>query len=94
MRAWMPSGARRAQCRTSAATASSRESNDGIVPDKSGGDCCARMARIKPVKPVAMGRQNPVKLDSWYAIEFEAVTTTALRLELVIQEGWAAGNHE
>ncbi|MBC8327713.1 MAG: hypothetical protein H8E31_03100 [Planctomycetes bacterium] len=36
----------------------------------------------------------PVGVDRYDAVDFGPVTTTGLRLEVVLQEGWAAGIHE
>ncbi len=45
-------------------------------------------------KAVRSHTDAPVELDRWCRIEFEPVTTTALRLTVKLKEGWAAGIHE
>ncbi len=45
-------------------------------------------------KPVVARGEYPVRLDGWCEIGFEPVTTTALRLVVQLQEGWAAGVQE
>lgn len=45
-------------------------------------------------KPVAGLAEYPVQRDAWCAVNFEPVTTTALRLVVQLEEQWAAGVHE
>jgi DUF1680 family protein len=45
-------------------------------------------------KSVATNSSYPIALDKWCEVGFEPVTTTALRLRLKLQTGWAAGAEE
>ncbi|MGC8834946.1 MAG: glycoside hydrolase family 127 protein, partial [Armatimonadota bacterium] len=45
-------------------------------------------------KPVEQASGYPVQLDRWCEVSFAPVTTTALRLVVQMQSGWAAGVHE
>ncbi len=45
-------------------------------------------------KPVAAAADYAVLKDRWCEVKFQPVTTTALRLVLKMQPGWAAGVHE
>ncbi|MDW8368055.1 MAG: hypothetical protein RMK49_19610, partial [Abditibacteriales bacterium] len=45
-------------------------------------------------KPVAAQGTYDVQLDRWCEVRFAPVTTTALRLIVQMQKGWAAGVHE
>lgn len=45
-------------------------------------------------KPVRTDGAYAVTLDRWNTVTFNPVTTSALRLRLRMQEGWAAGIHE
>jgi DUF1680 family protein len=45
-------------------------------------------------KPVAARGKYDVAKDRWCEVNFEPVTTTALRLEVQMQDKWAAGVHE
>lgn len=45
-------------------------------------------------KPVHASGAWTVVLDRWCSVRFEPVTTTALRLVVKMQPGWAAGVHE
>jgi DUF1680 family protein len=45
-------------------------------------------------KPVATRDAYGVALDQWHEVSFEPVTTTALRLNVRLKDGWAAGVHE
>ena len=44
--------------------------------------------------PVKTTGPYPVKLDAWCEVEFEPVTSDALRLVVQLQKDWAAGVHE
>jgi DUF1680 family protein len=45
-------------------------------------------------KPVATSSQYPIKKDGWCEVSFAPAETTALRLAVRLQKGWAAGVHE
>ena len=45
-------------------------------------------------KPVAASGNYPIIKDGWSEVEFAPVQTTALRLAVQLQKGWAAGVHE
>jgi DUF1680 family protein len=45
-------------------------------------------------KPVAAASEYPIAKDSWCRVRFKPVATTALRLKVAMQKGWAAGIHE
>ena len=45
-------------------------------------------------KPVAASRTYPVTKDGWSEVGFAPVKTTAVRLSVQLQKGWAAGVHE
>jgi len=45
-------------------------------------------------KPVEQASGYPVQLDRWCEVNFAPVSTTALRLVVQMQSGWAAGVHE
>lgn len=45
-------------------------------------------------KPVAAKSDYPIQKDRWCEVRFETVKTTALRLVVQMQKGWAAGVHE
>jgi hypothetical protein len=45
-------------------------------------------------KPIAVTAGYPVEMDRWCEVTFAPVTTTALRLVVEMQPGWAAGIHE
>lgn len=45
-------------------------------------------------KPVSASGKYAVALDRWDEVRFEPVTTTALRLRIRQQDGWASGIHE
>lgn len=47
----------------------------------------------KPV-PLAPGSRYGTEADRWHEVRFAPVHTTALRLEVKLREGWAAGVHE
>ena len=45
-------------------------------------------------KPVAATAEYPIAKDGWCEVEFAPVKTTAVRLSVQLQKGWAAGVHE
>jgi uncharacterized protein len=45
-------------------------------------------------KPVATSSNYPIAKDGWNEVEFTPVKTTAVRLSVQLQNGWAAGVHE
>jgi DUF1680 family protein len=45
-------------------------------------------------KPVEAKSIYPIALDKWCEVRFQPVTTTALRLKVQLQHGWAAGAQE
>ncbi len=45
-------------------------------------------------KPVKARGDYGVKLDAWCAVQFDAVTTTSLRMEAQLKSDWAVGVHE
>ena len=45
-------------------------------------------------KPVWTEEPCGTEQDTWNRVTFETVRTTAIRLEIVSQEGWAGGIHE
>lgn len=44
--------------------------------------------------PIAVKTGHPIKADQWCRVEFEPIETYALRLEIKMRDGWAAGIHE
>ena len=51
-------------------------------------------ATWKPVRLVDPKQGFCIDLDRWLDVEFIPVTTTAIRLEFKMQEGWSVGIHE
>ena len=45
-------------------------------------------------KPVKALMPLGIAKDKWIEVTFEPLRTTGLRLEIDMQEGWAAGIHE
>ncbi len=45
-------------------------------------------------KPVAKPSAYAIQKDGWCEVKFDTVRTTALRLVMKLQDGWAAGVHE
>ncbi|MCO5295749.1 MAG: glycoside hydrolase family 127 protein [Fimbriimonadaceae bacterium] len=53
-----------------------------------------KLQRLQDGKWVDVPATYPVQIDQWTEVKFPALTTTALRLVVQMQKGWAAGIHE